>query len=382
MQIPFHKPHMSESEILAVTECLHNGWLTMGQKTHQFEQNFNKYLNAKESIAVSSCTAALHLSLCAINLKKDDEVIIPTTTFVATAEVISYFNAKPILVDIDKETHLIDVSKIEEKITKNTKAIIPVHFAGQPADMDEIISLAKKYNLTVIEDAAHALPAKYKNNYIGQIGDICCFSFYATKTLASGEGGMITTSNPEWAERMRILRLHGLSRDAWKRYNKEGSWKYDVEEMGYKYNTTDLNSAIAIEQLKRLDKMTKNREIIAQKYNKVFEPIEELITYKIKSDRTTAWHLYPLKLNLNKLRINRDQFIVELNKKGISTSVHFIPLYEFTYFKKIGFNKNDYPNSNWVYDRVISLPIYPGMSDNEVSYVIKNILEIVETNRK
>jgi len=382
MDIPFHKPYITEEEIKEVVNTLKNGWLTMGKKTIEFENKFREYISSKNSIAVSSCTAGLHLALKVIGLKEGDEVIVPTTTFVATAEVVNYFKAKPVLVDVERDTHLIDVEKIEKAITPKTKAIIPVHFSGQPADMDEILDIARKYNLYVIEDAAHALPAWYKGKKIGTIGDITAFSFYATKTLATGEGGMVTTDNDEWAERIRILRLHGISKDAWKRYSKEGSWEYDVLENGYKYNITDIQSALGIAQLNKLEFMWKKRERIAEIYNKYFSKCEELIIYKVKRDRISSWHLYPLKLNLESLKINRNQFIEELKKRGIHTSVHFIPLYRFTYYRKLGYDSRNFPNSEWVFNREISLPIYPSMTDEEVAYVIENVIALIKKYKR
>ena len=381
MQIPFHKPYITEEEINEVIGSLKNGWLTMGKKTMEFEKRFKDYIGSKNAVAVNSCTAALHLALKVIGLKKGDEVIIPSTTFVATAEVVNYFEAKPVLVDIEKDTHLIDINKIEEKISPKTKAIIPVHFSGQPADMDEILAISKKYDLYVIEDAAHALPAWYKGKKIGTIGDITAFSFYVTKTLATGEGGMVTTENDKWADRIRILRLHGISKDAWKRYSKEGNWEYDVIENGYKYNTTDINAALGLAQLKKIEWMWKERIKIAEKYNEEFKNYEELILYKVKDDRISSWHLYPVKLNLEALKINRNQFIEELKNRGIGTSVHFIPLYRFSYYKKL-YNHEDFPNSEWIFERVISLPIFPGMTDKEINYIIDNVLNIIEENRK
>ena len=381
--IPFHKPYITEEEIENVIDSLKNGWLTMGKKTIEFEERFKSYIGSQHAVAVNSCTAALHLALRVIGIKEGDEIIVPTTTFVATAEVVNYFNAKPVLVDVERDTHLIDVEKIEEKITKRTKAIIPVHFSGQPADMDPIMELAKKYNLFVVEDAAHSLPAWYKGRKIGTIGDITAFSFYATKTITTGEGGMATTDNPEWAERMRILRLHGISKDAWKRYTKEGSWEYDVLENGYKYNTTDINAALGLAQLKKADWLWKRRKHIAERYNEVFKDYEELILYRVKEDRISSWHLYPLKLNLEALKIDRNRFIEELKKRGIGTSVHFIPLYRFTYYKeKFGYTPQEFPNSEWIFERVLSLPIYPGMTEEEIDYVIENVVDIVKTYRR
>ncbi|SMO55258.1 perosamine synthetase [Balnearium lithotrophicum] len=383
MQIPFHKPCITEDEINEVVDSLKKGWITMGKKTIEFESQFKDYIGCRNAVAVNSCTAALHLALRAIGLKEGEEVIVPAITFVATAEVVNYFKAKPILVDVEKETHLIDVSKIEEEITPKTKAIIPVHYSGQPADMDEILEIAEKYNLYVVEDAAHSLPAWYKGRKVGTIGDLIAFSFYATKTLATGEGGMVTTDNDEWAEMMKVLRLHGISKDAWKRYTKEGSWEYDVLDNGYKYNTTDINSALGLAQLKKLEWMWKEREKIANKYNEAFGECEELIPYKVKKDRVSSWHLYPLKLNLKALKIDRNQFIEKLKRRGIGTSVHFIPLYRFTYYKRrFNYSTKEFPNSEWIFERVLSLPIFPGMTKEEVNYVIENVIDIAKRNKR
>lgn len=382
MQIPFHRSYITDDEINAVVKVMRGGWITMGHKTMEFESLFNNYLGTKISLACNSGTAALHLSLKCIDLKPGEEVIIPATTFTATAEVVRYFDANPVMVDINKDTHLIDISKVEEKITQKTRAIIPVHFSGQPADMDEIMNIANNHNLKVIEDAAHSLPAKYKNKFIGAIGHLTCFSFYATKTLTTGEGGMISTDNEEWADKIKILRLHGISRDAWKRYTSEGSWEYDVIEAGFKYNTTDINAAIGIEQLKKLNFMNEKRSELARLYNNAFKNMDSIILYRVKEDRETAWQLYPLKLKLETLKIDRNQFIQEMKNRGIGTSVHFIPLYRFTYYKKLGFNALDYPESEWVYNRVVSLPIFPDMKENEIDYVIENTLDILKKNRR
>ncbi len=379
--IPFHKPYITEDEIAAVSEVLRNGWLTMGKKTLEFEDRFREYLSVGHAVAVNSATAALHLSLRLIGLKEGDEVIVPADTFVATAEVVRYFRAVPVMVDIERDTHLIDASLIEEKITKRTRAIIPVHYAGQPCDMDAVMDIARRHNLIIIEDAAHSLPAWYREKKIGTIGDITCFSFYATKTLATGEGGMIVTGNAEWAQKASILRLHGIGRDAWKRYSSEGTWMYDVEDIGYKYNTTDICSAIGIEQLKKLEWMWRERSDIARKYSLAFLDAEELIPYTVKSDRVCGWHLYPLKLNIEALSINRSSFIEELKKRGIGTSVHFIPLYRFTYYKNMGYGAAEFPESEWVFDREISLPIFPGMKD-ETDQVIGNVLDIARKYRR
>lgn len=382
MHIPFHRPYMTEDEVNAASECIRNGWLTMGLKTVEFEKNFSAYIGCGESVAVNSCTAAMHLALHCIGLKPGDEVIIPAITFAATAEVVRYFNAMPVMIDVERDTHLIDASKIEKRITGKTAVIIPVHYGGQPADMDDIINIAKKHGLKVIEDAAHSFPARYKGKNIGTIGDITCFSFYATKTLATGEGGMATTENREWADRIRVLRLHGISKDAWKRYSSEGTWEYDVVEAGFKYNTTDINSAIGIEQLKKADLMNRLRRDIITRYNEAFADKDTLHLYRVKEDRESSWHLYPVKLNIEMLKINRNKFIDEMKRRGIITSVHFIPLYRFSYYKAMGITPDEFPESEWIFDRIVSLPVYPGMKENEVDYVIDNVLDILAKNRK
>lgn len=382
MKIPFHRAFIDEKEINAVTEVLKSGWLTMGERTFEFERNFSSYTGARHAVAVNSCTSALHLALKAIDLQPGDEVIIPAVTFIATWEVITYFGAVPVLADVEKDTHLLDVNSFENKITGRTRAVIPVHYAGQPCDMDPIIQIAGAKGIYVIEDAAHSLPAYYKGRAVGSIGDITCFSFYATKTVTTGEGGMITTGNDLFAERMRKLRLHGISRDAWNRYSDKGSWRYDVDEAGYKYNPTDMASAIGIEQLKKSDAMNLQRSEIAEIYNDYFKNCGPAEAYTVKNDRISSWHLYPLKINTESLCIDRDQFIEEMKNRGISTSVHFIPLYRFSCFKGSGYSPDDFTGSEYVFSRTVSLPVYPGLSHGEARYVAENAVDILEKYRK
>lgn len=380
--INFHRVFIGKEEIEAVRDVLENGWLTMGEKTIEFEKKFKEYIGSNFAISLNSCTAALHLSLASIGLKEGDEVIVPDMTFTATAEVVTYFKAKVVIVDVREEDLLIDPREIEKNITKKTKAIIPVHYGGQPCDMDEILEIARKKNIYVIEDAAHCLPAKYRGKNIGTIGDITCFSFYATKTITTGEGGMCSTENEEWAEKIRILRLHGISKDAWKRYTKEGSWKYDVIEAGFKYNMTDIQAAIGIEQLKKADKFFKKRKNIALKYIDAFKDIEAIDTIKLHNDRTNSWHLFPIFLNLNSLKISRDEFIEELKKRGICTSVHFIPLHRHSYYKALGYKKENFKNSERAFKRILSLPIYPDMSNSDLFYVIDSTLKLVKKYKR
>jgi perosamine synthetase len=372
MNIPFHKTHTTQEEIDEVIDSLKSGWLTMGPKTLKFEDKFKEYIGSTEAIALNSATAALHLALKAIGLSSKDEVIVPTTTFVATAEVVTYFGAKPVLCDIEYDTHNIDISKIENLITDKTKAIIPVHFSGQPCDMDEILSIAKKYNLKVIEDAAHALPSFYHEKMIGNLNsDITCFSFYATKTLSTGEGGMATTNHDKYAKSIKINRLHGISRDVWDRYSG-GSWMYDVVDNGNKYNPTDITSSLGLVQLKKLEWMRDKREDIAKKYDKAF--IENGIeVLKLKKDRKSSYHLYVIKVN------NRDKLYQDLKDSGINSSVHFIPIHKMSYYKtKYGYKESDYPVANRVFEKSLSLPIYPDLKDDEVEYIIEKVLEYAE----
>lgn len=383
MEIPFHKPCIGEEEIAGVVDTLRSGWLTMGPKTIRFEEEFARYIGSPHAVAVNSGTAALHLALKAIGLQRNDEVIIPTTTFTATGEVICYFDAKPVLVDVDRATHNIDPEAIEKAVTPRTKGILPVHFAGQPCDMDRILEIAKNHRLFVIEDAAHALPAFYKNRKIGTISPMSCFSFYSTKTVAAGEGGMITTENQDWAERTRILRLHGISKDAWKRYSKGGSWYYEVLEPGYKYNMTDLQAALGLAQLKKAEWLWEDRRRIAQKYTEAFGRLEEIIPPWVKSDRETAWHLYVVKLNLEALRIDRNTFSERLRERGIETSVHFIPLHRHPFYRNtFGYQAKDFPNAEWLFERCLSLPIYPGMTDQEMTFVIENVIGLCRLSKR
>jgi len=382
MKIPFHKAELSNEEINAASDVIRSGWLTMGEKTFEFERDFSKYTGASNSIAVNSCTAALHLALKAADIKAGDEVIIPAMTFIATWEVITYSGAVPVLCDVLKDNFLIDPLEIAKKITPKTKAIIPVHYGGESCDMDKIMDIARKHKLIVIEDAAHASPTLYNGRMVGTIGDITCFSFYATKTLTTGEGGMITTENPAWADRMKRLRLHGITKDAWNRYSDKGSWEYDVSEAGYKYNITDIASAIGVEQLKKSNEMNLARRKIADRYNSAFSKSGLLDLWKVRNDVECAWHLYPVKLMTDKLKINRNEFILELKNRDIGTSVHYIPMYRFSVFKDSGYTPNDFPGCEDIFSREVSLPIFPWMTDSEIDYVIENVLEVLEKNRR
>jgi perosamine synthetase len=381
VEVPFHRAMVGEEEVEAVANVIRSGWLTMGPRTIEFEEQFGRYIGAEYCIAVNSCTAALHLALDAIGLQPGDEVLVPTNTFTATGETVAYMGAKPALVDIDPRTLNLDVLDAKRRLTPRTKAIIPVHLSGQPCDMDEIHAFAEQYGLHVVEDAAHALPASYQGKNVGAISEITTFSFYATKTLTTGEGGMIATNDMNFADRMRIMRLHGIGRDAWKRYSKAGSWRYAVLDAGFKYNLTDMASALGLVQLKRCDQMALQRSIIAARYHEAFSFQEALETPTVKTDRQSAWHLYVLRLNLEKLSIGRDEFIEELRKFGIEASVHFIPLHLHPYYqKKYGYKHGDFVVAEREYERYLSLPIFPGMTDAEIEAVISSVLAVVRMN--
>lgn len=374
----FHKPFISDEEINEMVDTLRSGWLSMGPKTIKFEEEFNKYIGSQKSIAVNSWTAAGHLTLEAFGIQKGDEVIVPTMTFPATAEIVCYFGAKPVIVDVDEDTLNISIKEIEKAITNKTKAIIPVHYGGQPCDLDEIHEIAKIHNLKVLEDAAHSLPATYKGKKIGTISDATCFSFYATKTLSTGEGGMICTNDEELAERCAIMRLHGINRDAWKRYSEAGSWYYEVVAPGYKYNFTDLQASLGLPQLKKVNMMWEWRKKIASKYFEGFKDFELIELPYIKNDRESSWHLFPIRLNLEMLTKNRAQIIETLKDHNIGVGVHFMPVHQHLYYSEsFNLNDNNYPVASSTFPRLLSLPIYPGMTDKSVEKVILTVKDLL-----
>ena len=379
----FHRPFISDDEVNEIADTIRSGWLSMGPKTIKFEEAFNSYIGSKKSIAVSSWTAAGHLTLEAYGIKPGDEVIVPTMTFPATAEIVCYLGAKPIIVDVDYDTLNISLEEIEKAISSKTRAIIPVHYGGQPCDMDEILEIAGKHNLKVMEDAAHALPATYKGRRVGTISDVTCFSFYATKTLSTGEGGMICTNDEEIAERCTIMRLHGINRDAWKRYVDSGSWYYEVVAPGFKYNFTDLQASLGLPQLKKVDLMWQSRKNIAVRYTNALKDLDVIELHKVKEDRESSWHLYPIRLKLEYLKINRAQVIDELRKMNIGVGVHFMPVHQHIYYNQtFNLDNKDFPVASAVFPRLISLPIYPGMKDEHVDRVINVLTDLLRKYQK
>lgn len=405
--LPFAMPDVGNEEIEEIKATIDCGWLTTGPRTHHFEAEFAAAVGARHAIAVNSCTAAMHLALEAIGLQADDEVITTPYTFAATAEVVRYFGARPVLVDVEPCMLNMDVTALAAAITPRTRAILPIHIAGLPADLDAIHAVAAQYDITVVEDAAHAFPTRYKGRMIGsgqwtarggqQNGgshnsqlegpprpSFTCFSFYATKTLTTGEGGMICTNDDAWAERCRIMALHGISKDAWKRYTAEGSWYYEIVAPGYKYNLTDIAAAIGRVQLRKAERMWARRQAIALRYNAAFAALPALEPPAAAPPGSQhAWHLYMLRLHLERLRIDRRQFIEELKARQIGASVHFIPLHLHPYYRQTyGYHPQDFPVAYREYHREVSLPIYSKMSDQDVEDVIAAVLDIAARHGK
>jgi dTDP-4-amino-4,6-dideoxygalactose transaminase len=380
--LPFHQPSIGEEEIQEVIAALKSGWITTGPRTKLFEEQFRDYIGCQHAIAVNSCTAGLHLALVAAGIGAGDEVITTPYTFAATGEVIIQVGARPVFVDIEANSLNIDPTAIERAITSRTRAIIPVHIAGLPCRMDEIIDIAQRHHLIVIEDAAHAFAAEYRGQKIGNIGQITVFSFYATKNLTTGEGGMVTTNDPEYAEKIRLLSLHGLSKDAWKRYSAEGSWYYEIIHAGYKYNMSDIQAALGLQQLKKTADFQAIRAVYATKYNNAFKDRAELILPHQTPDTKHAWHLYILRLKLELLDITRGEFIQELQRRQIGTSVHFIPLHLHPYYQKNFVFNQPLAQAENAFEQAISLPLYPAMSEEDVNYVIQAVNDILEANHR
>ncbi|AHF10902.1 DegT/DnrJ/EryC1/StrS family aminotransferase [Dehalobacter restrictus] len=380
--LPYALPLIEDDDIEAVVDSLKSNWISKGPKTGEFEKRFAEYIGVKHAIALNSCTAGLHIALLAAGVGAGDEVITTVMTFAASANVIIHCGATPVLVDIDPQTMNIDPAKIEEKITSKTKAIIPVHLAGLPCEMDEIMVIAKKYSLFVLEDAAHGTYTKYKDRMVGTIGDTAAFSFYATKNLATGEGGMVTTNDDELANKMRVLSLHGMSRNAWNRFSEKGSWYYEIEYPGYKYNMTDIQAAMGMTQLAKLESMQARREVIWQRYNAAFSKLPEIEVPTDFAYARHARHLYMIRLNLDKLTVDRAAFIELLKEENIGTSVHYIPLPYHPYYRDtFGYKPGDFPKTEALYERIISLPLYPRMSDADVQDVIEAVQCVIEKIR-
>lgn len=380
--LPFAPPLVGEEEIEEVIDTLRSGWLTTGPKTRKFAEDFAAYTQASGALTVSSCTAALHLSLLALGIGDGDEVITTPLTFAASVNVIEHAGARPVLVDVEADTLNIDPEKIEQAITPRTKAIIAVHYAGHPVELDAIRQLAEQHSLHLIEDAAHAIGAAYRGKPIGSGQNPACFSFYATKNLTTGEGGMLT-GETSFLDTARTLSLHGMSREAWSRYAAGGKWAYDITAPGFKYNMTDIQAALGLQQLKRFESMQQRRREIVSQYQAAFEGDAAVETPVCRDHVSHAWHLYVIRLNESELTVGRNQFIEEVNARNIGTSVHFIPIHIHSFYaKKYGWKPEDFPVALSNYSRMLSLPLSPKMTDQDVADVIETVLDVTTACRR
>jgi len=391
-QIAFHRPSMGPEEEREVIDTLRSGWITTGPKAKRFEKEFAEYVGARHALAVAHCTGALHLSLWALGLGPGDEVITTPFTFTATAEVMGYLGVKPVFVDVDPGTFNLSAARVEEALEsgrhRNVRAILPVHFAGHPCDMDRLLSIARQYHLKIVEDAAHAAGAARHLDgrgmtKVGTIGDLTCFSFYATKNFTSAEGGMITTSDDALAEKIAVASLHGMNKDAWKRYDQSGSWYYEIHDLGFKYNLSDVHAAIGLAQLGRAADFMRRRSEIAARYSQAFRACDALQVPFCEAGVEHPWHLYVLRIKPDLLRIGRGQLVEMLRERGVGTSVHCIPLHTMHYYQRAyGYRNGDFPVAEDIYSRCLSLPLYASMSDEDVDYVIDNVLAIAAGNRR
>jgi dTDP-4-amino-4,6-dideoxygalactose transaminase len=382
-RVPFHRPSITEDEVAEVVDTLRSGWLTTGPKVRRFEQDFAAAVQARHALAVNSGTAALHLALEAVGVNPGDEVVVPTYTFAATGEVVTYLGARPVLADCRPDTLNIDVSTIEPHLTPRTKAIVPVHIAGQACDMDPIMDLARARRLAVVEDAAHAIPTTYKGRPIGALGDVTAFSFYATKAVATGEGGMVTTERDDYATRIKRMSLHGLSEDAWNRYTERGRWYYEIVDFGFKYNMTDVAAALGIHQLRQTTEFHRRRRSIARMYSQAFAQLDTCVPPRDMTTDTHAWHLYILEVTAEALHGGRDAVIDGLRQRGVATSVHFIPLHLHpVYAKTFGYRPGVFPTAEAAFQRAISLPIYPELTDDDVALVIEAVNDTLKVLRR
>lgn len=389
--LPFALPSIGEAEIFEVVDTLRSGWVTTGPKVKRFEADFTAYTAASHALAVNSCTAGLHMALAALGIGPGDEVIVPALTFCATANVVVHLGATPVLVDIGSDFQ-IDPIAIEKSISSRTRALMPVHYAGQACDLNAIYEIAAEHKLAIIEDAAHAVGTTYRGKQIGSdqlasaypnLQRATAFSFYANKNMTTGEGGMITTADAQLATAMRVLSLHGMSKDAWKRYSDSGSWFYEVVSAGYKNNMTDIAAALGIHQLRRLDGFICARKRYARIYDAAFAGLDTLEIPITHPDRNHVYHLYAIRLNLASLRIDRSEFINQLKELKIGASVHFIPLHLHPFYRdNFGYRRGDLPRAEAIYDTILSLPLYPSMSEKDVNDVIDAVHHISSTNRR
>ena len=378
--LPFSPPFIGPEEIDEVIDTLRSDWITTGPKTKAFERDFGAFVGAPgaTSLMLSSCTAGLHVALATLGIGPGDEVIVPSLTFAATANVVEHLGAKPVLADVRPDTLCLDPEAAGAAITPATKVIMPVHYAGHPADLDALDALAERHGLVIVEDAAHATPTRYRGVRIGSRSNLAAFSFYAAKNMTTAEGGALT-GDEELVARARILALHGMSKDAWKRYSKQGSWAYDIVAAGYKYNMTDLQAALGTHQLRKLEGFHRRRQEVARAYDEAFAGVAALETPTELPDVESSWHLYVLRLRPEHLRIGRDDFIRDLSDRNIGTSVHYRPLHMMTFYsEKYGYAPEALPVSRNAFERMISIPVHPRLTDGDVADVIDAVLSIVE----
>ncbi len=378
LRIPFFRPSIDDLDVNAVAETLRSGWLTSGPNVRELEAEIAAYCGARYVNAVNSCTAAMHLCLEAWGIGPGDEVITTVYTFSATATVIVHTGATPVLVDIRERDFNIDPAAIERAVTPRTKAVIPVHFGGEPCQMDAIMEIARRHNLKVLEDAAHSIGTLYRGRRVGSISDAAAFSFYANKNITTGEGGALATDDEELSERVRVLTLHGMTKDAWNRFDAGGSWRYDIKEFGFKDNLTDLAAALGRTQLKKIERLLDGRARVAARYFENLRDEEHLILPGFDEENRHAWHLFVVRVKNEQSPVQRDDVIRALAERGIGTSVHYIPLHYHTAYKNLGrWAPGDFPVAEKAFEGAISLPIYPDMTKDEVDYVCESLKAIL-----
>lgn len=377
--LPYGQQWIEDDDIEEVVKVLKSDYLTTGPKIEEFEEKFGKYVGVKYAVAISNGTAALHGASFAAGIKEGDEVITTPITFAASANCILYQGGKPIFADIDSSTYNIDPKDIEKKISSKTKAIVPVDFTGQPVNIDEINAIAKKYNLIVIEDGAHSLGAEYKGKKTGSLVDMTTFSFHPVKHITTGEGGVITTNNKELYEKLKLFRTHGITRDKEILYNKnEGSWYYEQLELGYNYRITDIQCALGISQLNKIDKFLRRRREIAEKYNEYLKDIDGIVLPYQEEYIKSSWHLYVIQLELEKFKVGRREIFEALQAENIGVNVHYIPVYYHPYYQKLGYKKGLCPNAEKLYERIITIPLYPKMTDKDVKDVVEALDRVLK----
>lgn len=380
--LAFSPPALGDEEIAEVVATLKTDWITTGPKTRRFEEEFAAFVGAEAALAVFSATDAMQVALAALGVEPGDEIITTAMTFCSTVHVIEHLGARPVLVDVEPDTLCIDPRGVERAVTDKTRGLLPVHVYGHPCDLDPLLELAAIRGLFVLEDAAHSLPASYKGRMVGTIGTATAFSFYATKNMTTAEGGMLT-GDPDLIAKARMWSLHGMSRDAYKRYSAEGSWFYEVVLPGFKCNMTDIQASLGLQQLKKLPRFQDRRREIVRRYHDAFSQMPELQVPVERSDVESAWHIYALRLNLDSLTIDRNRFIEELKARQIGTSVHFIPIHLHPYYRdKYGFSAEDFPVAYREYRRLISLPLHPRLSDRDADDVIAAVTDVVRSFRR